>query len=280
MKLNKYSAIVVLVVTCVMTSISAPSAQDEDLVSLMDKIIDRIDSYPEMENWKAMVVTRQTFADKQWQPKDKSLTTKIMVTVMGDEVKQEILEITGTKNGMSKDLTQEFKKDQNAAPESDKFNNNTSKDQQEMDGSTFSKDNRTKYDFKKLDDSVIDGRPVYVIEAKVKKKDKSRLEGKYYIDQETFDILKFQGKPSKDLFPFVDVMEMEVQSEILPGGYFVQKRSKMRLSTGILGMHIRVIMEIEHSDYEILPPGNFGNGTTEVPDSEKDELTPDSKFND
>lgn len=280
MKLKKYFIMVVFVVTCVMTSISALSAQDEDLDSLLDRLSERIDSYPEMENWREIVLTRQIFTDKKWNPTDTGLTIKSMVTVIDGESELETLEITGTENGMSKDLSQEFNKDQDAEPESDKFKKEIGQEQlkmEDVEGGTFKKENMAKYDFKKLDDSVIDGRPVYVIETKAKKKDKSRLEGKYYIDQETFDILKFHGKPSKDPSVFVNIIEVEFEFEMLPEGYFVQKRSMTRSSMGILGMRLRMIMEVEHSDYEILPPDNTGSDMAGGPNPVA-ELSSDSTF--
>lgn len=319
MKLKKYSAMAVFVVAWVITGISALSAQDNDLMSLLDRIAERIDSYPANNNMKFMVVQRTTYMDKKWQIEKGAQTIKSITKIIDNEMNDKILEVIETRDGETRDVTQEFIKNWDKMQKAfenkdvdkglDKNNDipqaakkfvkselekvreemknaeeegkEKGKDETGYDYWPFTKGNRRKYSYKRLDDSIINGRPVFVIDAEVIKKDKKLYEGEYYIDQETFDVLKFKGKQSKTLFFFLDVIDMEIQYEVLPEGNFVIKNSKTRQSVGMLGMNFgRFIIETENSDYEILPPDNASNGTTEVPDSEGNELHPDATFHD
>ena len=256
MKLKRYSAIIILVVIFLMIFPSSVPAQDKDLVYLLDRITDRISSYPENKNWKHTCITKDITMNKQWQPK-KTTITKSIETVIDGVPNGEILEVLEIENGVTKDITQKKLKDIKDLEEKAKKNRAKEKPQNvynDMINSLlpFAKDKREKYIFKKLDDSVIESTPVFLIEAKAIEKDENLYEGNYYIDKTTFDVLKIQIKPSKNPM-FVDEMEMEVSFLVLPEGGLVVKHSKIRGSAGILGMHIRHITEEDYSDFEILP---------------------------
>ena len=93
--------------------------------------------------------------------------------------------------------------------------------------------------------------PVFLVEAKAKEKDEKLFEGKYYIDQTTFDVLKIQVKPSK-IPKFVDEMDIEMNFKVLPEGNLVIKSTKTRGSGRVLLIPFRQISEAEYSDYEIM----------------------------
>jgi hypothetical protein len=258
MKLKQYPAMIILILIYFTIGLSSVSAQDKDLVSLLDKITARIDSYPENLNWKAMCVSKQTEMNKQWQP-EKTTTVKSIEKNINNESSNEILEAIETENGKSKDITAKMAKQAEAQREKGKKDAAKGKGKKEPESIysaffPFTKETRAKYNFKKLDDSVFEGTPVFLIEAKAKEKDENLLEGKYYIDQKNYDVLKMQVKPS-DLPKIVDEMEMEMNFKMLPEGLLVMKSMKMRGSGGLLVMHFRMIAEQEYSNYEILSPG-------------------------
>lgn len=315
MQIKQPIIIVVLVVTFFLIAPSLFSAQDDELVSLLDKITERIDSYPAYNNLKFMVVIKAFQADEQWRPIENLTTIRSVEKIIDNKANNEIVEFLKTKNGKTRDITQEYIKEMDQMlkdfenkdidkeignnkdiPEGAKkivlseleqvkkdMNNAEEKEGDEIDHEylPFTKKNRAKYKFKKLGESVVDEAPVFIIEAKVIKKDKHLDEGKYYIDKETFDVLRFQGKPSKDTIPFFDVIDKEEQYILLPEGNFVRKSVKERMSADILGRNFgRLINETEYSDYEIISQDNADNSASLVKDSEENELPPDATFND
>jgi hypothetical protein len=253
MRLKRYSIIIIIVIAYLIICLSHASAQEGDLVPLLEKITARIESYTKDKNWKAMCITKESKMNKQWQPEE-TRTTKSIVKVLNDEQNQEILEAIELKEGKMKDITKEAVKqaeeeyEKIAAKEKD----NNKEENSIISIFPFTKDKKGKYNFQKLDDAMLDGAPVFLIEAKAKKKDEKFLEGKYYIDQKTYDVLKIQVKPSK-IPKLVDEIEMEMNFKMLPEGVLVFKNAKMKGSAGILGMHIRQFAEAEYSDFQILP---------------------------
>jgi hypothetical protein len=238
--------------------LSSAVAQDKDLALLIEKITAHIESYSNDKNWKATCLEKESKMNKQWQPEE-TRTTKSIAKVLGGEENLEIQEAIEIKDGKTKDVTKEAIKQAEEMREkmkrsAVKKNEKNKKGDKIADLFPFARDKREKYNFKKLDDAVLDGVPVFLIEAMRKEKDEKLLDGKYYIDQKTFDILRIQGKPSKSP-KLVDEIGMEMDFKVLPEGVLVFKNAKMKGSTGILGMHIRQFAEAEYSDYEILPSG-------------------------
>jgi hypothetical protein len=258
MRFKCCAILLILVVTGTLISMSTAAAQDKDLALLMEKITVRIESYSNDKNWKAMCLEKESQMNKQWQPEE-TRTTKSIVKVLDGEENQEILEAMEIKDGKTKDVTKEAikqaekmrEKMKKSAPKKNEKNKEGDKI---ADLFPFARDKREKYNFKKLDDAVLDGAPVFLIEAMPKEKDEQLLDGKYYIDQKTFDVLRIQGKPSK-IPKIVDEIEMEMVFKVLPENVLVMKSTKMRGSAGILGMHMRMLVEAEYSNFEILPPG-------------------------
>jgi hypothetical protein len=251
-----YPVIIILALMCLTISSFSVFAQDKELVPLLDKIGSRIESYPKDKNWKATCVTKESKMSKQWQPEE-TRTTKSIVKVLNGQQSQEVLEAIELKDGKTKDVTKETAKQ--VEEQNEKMKNSAAKEKdkkKEGDGLSdlfpFTKNKREKYNFKKCDETILDGAPVFLIEALAKEKDEKLLEGKYYVDQKTYDVLKIQVKPSK--FPkLVDEIEMEMGFKVLPEGVLVMKNTKMKGSAGMLGMHMRMLAEAEYSDFQILP---------------------------
>ena len=84
-----------------------------------------------------------------------------------------------------------------------------------------------------------------------KEKDEQIYEGKFYIDQTTYDILKVRVKPSKNP-RFVEELDMDIDFEVLREGKFTRRRSRTRVDGGLLFKRFRMIVEEEYFDIEIL----------------------------
>ena len=115
----------------------------------------------------------------------------------------------------------------------------------------FEESKRARFKFSRLNDSTINERPVFVIEAVAIEKDEQLFEGEFYIDQKTYDVLKARIKPSENP-KFVKELDMDIDFEVLPEGNFIRRRSKTRVNVGPFFMRVRAIVEEEYSDIDIL----------------------------
>jgi hypothetical protein len=258
MKKLKLFSIIALAGFCFLVGPAPASAEDEALVSLMDKISQRINSYPENNNYKAKVLTKVIEMNKQWEPKKTTIIKAITKSRHGDE-ESEILEATETENGKTSDVTEKVaeqaeKQKEKARHDAEKKQGGKETRNPLDDFFPFDETKRSGFDFRKLDNAVVDGRDVYVIESDAKTKDENRFEGKYYIDQRTLDILKIDVKPSENPL-FVKEIRMEIDFEILPEGNFVMKKMTVKAVAKLVFKTIRQVTETEYYDYEILHPG-------------------------
>ena len=255
MKIERYFIIPVLVGCFFIYGLASASAQEENLVPMLEKIAKRMNSYPENSNWKYEIVTKVTEMDKQWQPKKTTITTGIVKDV-DNVLSGEILKAVEIEDGITKDVTQKI------AKQTEKQIEEANKERSEQKGRKrteneydaffpFNENKRAKFAFHILDDNVINQRPVFIIEAVAKEKDEQLFEGRYYIDQKTYDVLKARIKPSKNP-KFVKELDMDIDFEVLPEGNFIRRRSRTRVDGGLLIKHVRMIVEEEYSDFEIL----------------------------
>jgi hypothetical protein len=254
-EIKRYLVIPVLVGYFFINGSIPVSAQEEVFAPLVDKIVKRLNSYPENSNWKYEIVTKVTEMDKQWRPKKTTITTAIIKDV-DSVLSGEILKAVEIEDGITKDVTQK------TAKQTEKQIGETNKERSEQKGQKrtensydalfpFNENKRAKFLFHILDDNVINQRPVFIIEAVAKEKDEQLFEGKYYIDQKTYDVLKAQIKPSKNP-KFVKDLDMDIDFEVLPEGNYIRRRSKTRVDGGLLFKSVRMIVEEEYSDFEIL----------------------------
>ena len=97
----------------------------------------------------------------------------------------------------------------------------------------------------------MEGIPVFVLETKAKMRTDEYYDGKYYIDKMDYTILKVELKPAKN--PSVlKLFEMEAYFKVIPGGYFVLEKTKIRIHVGLVIKNIRMDAEEVYSDYKIL----------------------------
>jgi hypothetical protein len=214
-----------------------------------------MNSYPENNNLQCKIVRKTTEMDKNWQPK-KTTVVKTIVKVVDGISSSEVLEAMQIEDGVTKDIKQEIiqpnKKQTGLIFGKKAEQKGQKRTENEFDGLIpFNEKRRAKFEFKRLNDDAINERAVFIIETIAKEKDEDLSEGKYYIDQKTYDVLKARLKPSKKP-KFVKEADMEIDFQVLPEGNFMIRRFKMRVDAGLLFMRIRAIEEEEYFDIKIL----------------------------
>ena len=237
------------------------SAQSDEVMHIVEKVIERQeDFYLKMDNWRAIVTTTTTKMDKHWQAEE-VMVVKKKIQVVNMEKDEVILEAIKTKNGISQDMTEEYiekSKKQQEESKKKEYEQNLERRKEKKENKTelkaddllpFSDKKKMKYIFSQLEDSEIDGRPVYVIQALAKVKRDNRFSGRYYISQDTYDILRIHIWPSKNP-RFVKELDITIDVDVNPRGYYAIKRSKIRVNGGFLFIkRVRMITEEEYSDY-------------------------------
>ena len=196
-----------------------------------------------------------------------ALETIVQKTVlMKNKTRQEkIHSAVEIKKGKQKDVTQKYinqayKDMQKAARERKKAKDKNKGDEEHGGRSMelsldemfpFSEKNKDKYDFALLEETAIEGIPVYVLDAKAKQRTKDYFDGIFYINKETWDILRAELQLAKNPGP-LKVMEMKMDFEVLPQGYFTLKKIYVRIHVGLVVKNIRQEVVDEYSDYQIL----------------------------
>jgi hypothetical protein len=115
----------------------------------------------------------------------------------------------------------------------------------------FSEKNRENYEFTLLDETTLEGAFVYIVEARAKQRTEDFFEGKFFINRETFDIHRTELQLAKNPGP-MKVIEMAMDFQILPEGYFVVKKMYFRIHVGLVVKNIRREGIEEYSDFQIL----------------------------
>jgi len=229
-------------------------SQKNEIELLLDYIKERQDSYPEYSRLKASAVTTTTKMDKNWKPKKVTVVKKILKFINGKEI-EEILQVLETEKGITKDITEEYVKEAGGKKVKG------AKKRERNEGGTFEltkgeifpfeEEKRKNYDFIKLEDFYIDGFLVYVLETRARVKEEKTWEGTYYIDKDQFDVLKVKIKPSRNP-KFIKEFDVDMDFRVTPEGYYVLKSSKVKINGGIFIKRIRMIVEEERSDYEVM----------------------------
>jgi hypothetical protein len=255
MKNRLYLVFLILFGSFLFSNLTSASARAEDPTPLLNKISNRIDSYPENNNIQYKIVKKYTEMDKKWRPK-KTTVTKTIRKVINGISSSEVLEAVETEDGKTEDIKE---KTIEQIKQQDERGNRKRAEQKEQNKIKnpldeffpFFENKRTLFEFKQLDDAVYNERPFFIIEAAPKEKNEDLNEGKYYIDKKTYDILKAQVKPSKKP-KLVKEAVMDLEFQVLPEGNFFIKRMKARVDGGLLFLRIRAIQEEEYSDFKIL----------------------------
>ena len=235
-----------------------------DVASVVDKTTQRLESFPEMLHWRASVLSKKTEMDKDWKPKKETVVQKT-VSMKGKTRQEKIQSAVEIEDGKHKDITQKYinqaykdmqKRAREAKKARDKNNDDEEDRRRHMELSLeemfpFSERNRDNYDFALLEETTLEGIPVYVLDAKAKQRTKDFFDGKFYVDKETWDILRAELQLAKNPGP-LKVMEMTMDFYVLPQGYFALKKIYVRIHVGLVVKNIRQEVVDEYSDYRIL----------------------------
>ena len=255
MKMKRFFLILALVGYFCLNGLTPALAHEEDLVPLLEKIEKRRSSYPENDNWKARIVNKNMEMDKQWQTTKTTITTMIVKSV-DNILSSEILEAVEIEDGATRNVIQEVAEQTKEQIERSNKERAEQKKQEETEDSSdvlfpFNEKKRAKFAFCRLDDAFINERPVFIIEAAAKEKEEDLFEGTYYIDQETYDVLKIQVKPSKNPM-LVKELDIDIDYEVLPEGNRIERKTRTRVNGGPFFKRVRMIIETEYFDIEIL----------------------------
>lgn len=236
-------------------------SDDIEIMDLVDKVAQRLDLLPKLNQWQASVISTSYQMDKNWQPKKQTVIEKV-VTVKGDMRTEEISKATETEKGKSRNVTEKYK--EKARKEAEKARNQVAEGKQPVQGDSggsyeltqkeifpFDADQRVNYDFRRLDDTSLDGEPVYAIEVRAKIAKKDYFEGTYYIRQGTFDVLRVELRPAEYAGP-LKLLEMVFDFQVLPEGYYFQKEAKFRIHVGLVVKNIRMEVQERYFDIHIL----------------------------
>lgn len=235
--------------------------QDADLNALLDRIAERAETRPEIKDWRAKAVSVATEMDKNWQPKKTTRVTKT-VAVTGSERSERVIEALQTEKGVTKDLTDEFRREAGegggAKDKPEENESQTGDGKRGMSRSLsleellpFGEKARRNFTFTRLPDEIIEGRTVYILESKAKVKGEKFWEGRYFISPESHDVLRVSLTLSKNP-KFVKELSTEIDFQLLPDGNFFIKKTRMKVDAGMVIKHVRMVIEEEYSDIEIL----------------------------
>jgi hypothetical protein len=233
--------------------------QEEALTSLIEKISARMESYPELENWKAGLLTTNIEVDKKGNPK-KLTKIKMLVTVRGDERTEGILEVLRTIKGKTSDITENYRRKvekqkakmkKREAKQAEKENGNSRFEVSLKELLPFSMEKRNKYSFELLEEIEHNEIPVYILKSKAKSPGEKYWEGQYFIHKDTYDLLQVEISPSKNP-KYVKEFDIKMDFAVLPDGHFVVKHVKTWINAGMFLKRIRMISKQEYSDYEVL----------------------------
>ena len=234
---------------------------DPELDALLDALSARIDSYSDLKNWRAAVRSSVTEMDKNWNPEKTTVVRKI-TTVTEGRSQDEILEVLETKKGVTRDIRERYVREaeerrrkaeeRRSASTRDGEGSGGRRELGKDDLAPFSLERRKNFRFSFLPDDEVSGRPVRVVSAEARVKDSEVFEGRYYIDRETLDVLRVELRPSKNP-RFVKHLEMDIHFQ--PGiGSLALKASHMKIHAGFLLKTMRLAVEEEYTDFEILDP--------------------------
>jgi len=228
-------------------------------VELVERVHEKIQSTPELDNWQASVLTTLFEMDKNWEPKKKTIIEKL--AVVKNRIRTEkILSATEYCEDKTKDLTTKYQ------AEAAKFNrrNESSKgkkrgrkggryrgmDLGQDDIFPFGENRRKDYEFDFREGSLSDKFRVYVLETRSQLRSSDNYEGKYYIHPETFDILRAEIRPAKNPGP-LKLLEMIIDFGRIPEGNLVIRTAKVRIHVGLIIKNIRMESEEIYSDYKV-----------------------------
>jgi len=248
----------------VLTAGPAPLSPAEDpiLAALLDAAAGKMESYPDFDRWEAITVTTRSRMDKSWEP-EKITRIKKNVHVEGQDRQESVLEAFEIEQGVTRDITERMVRTYEERARKEREERASGKASKAGDGDRraitltkndflpFEPGQRSGYEFRRLEDAVVEGIPACIIETRAKIRKPENIEGTYYFDRETMDILKVDLQPSRNP-AFVKEIEMEVEF-VRSQGAPAMKRTRLKVHAGFLFKTVRLIVEEEYADFHFLP---------------------------
>ncbi len=252
------------------TPVTSPTSASSELsrLEVVERLHEKILSYPALKNWQASTLTNLYEMDKNWEPKKKTVVEKL-VTVKDNARVEKVLRATEYDGDKTKDVTAKFR------AEAEKLNKK-SESREGKDGGRkggryrgldlnrgelfpFEENKRKDYDFEVSEGFLEADRKVIILETRSRQKSSEYYEGKFYIHPETYDILRVELQPAKNPGP-LKLLEMHIDFRHLPGGYLVIDTARVRIHVGLIIKNIRMESEEIYSDYEIFTNSNSVTG--------------------
>ena len=234
-------------------------ASSPDALALVDKIAERIASYPKLESWQARARSTSSRMTSEWKPKSATASEKI-VTVEGSLWSEEILSATETEDGRTRDVT---KKMQEEARERAAKQRRSSADERKADQRSrgrrgmdmardeifpFGPEHRSGYDFTVEGQADLDGAPAILVRSRSRVRSDEKLEGLYFVDPGTYDVRRVELTLAKRPAA-LKRMDMEIDFTVLPEGYQMMAKAVMRIHVGIVVKNIRIEAVETYSDF-------------------------------
>jgi len=234
-------------------------AQNSDFQHLLDRIEERKDAYVQYDSFTSMAHSVSKKMTRKWTPKETTIVEKKIIQEKGKRL-EEILKATEISKGKEKDVTEKLQKDEiNRRKKQEERIEKEGENSDEGGGSfslgldsinPFSKEKRDLFEFSALSDSLIGERPVFCIHTTVKQPSDSLYQGRYFVDQETMDILLMDIHPSKNP-KAVKELHLKMWFDVLPGNYYVITDYWMKVYASIVIKGFRFLVEEQYSDYQI-----------------------------
>ncbi len=171
-------------------------------------------------------------------------TTKRKVYVKGDITHDELKSIQKKGKPLS---DKEIKKRQKEIDEEER---KKGKEKDSKWVSPFEEKGKGQFEFKLVREDTVNSRATYVIFVNPKEKAKELVQGLYWIDKQSFRILKSEFSPSKNP-QFVKEMKIFVDFTEVDNGVFLPQVFKIKGKGGFLFFKTNFEMERTCQDYEI-----------------------------
>jgi hypothetical protein len=226
-------------------------------VEVVERVHEKIQSTPEMDNWQASALTTLFEMYKNREPKKKTIIEKLVV-VKNKIRTEKILSATEFDEDKTKDKTAKYQAEAakfNIRNESNKGKDGGRKggrsrgmDLSQDDIFPFGENRRKDYEFDLREGSLEDKLQVYILESRSQFRSSDYYEGEYYIHPETFDILRADIRPAKNPGP-LKLLEMRIDFGRIPEGYLVIRAASVRIHVGLIIKNIRMESEEIYSDF-------------------------------
>jgi hypothetical protein len=237
---------------------AAPSSSPEAL-ALIEKMAERLASYPKLESWQARAHATASRMTAEWTPKSTTTSEKI-VKVDGPYWSEEVLSAVETEGGKTRDATKKMREEaaeraakQRRSTPAEREADQRSRGRRGLDMARdevfpFGPDKRAGYDFALEGTSELDGAPVVLLRSRSHVRADDRFEGLYFVDPATYDVRRVELTLTKR--PAVlKRMEIELDFAVLPGGYHMMAKAVMRIHVGLVIKNIRVEAVETYSDF-------------------------------